>query len=64
MSGGAEAHIRKTQFTYNANANLVLQTDHTVRRDIDAPTGEPESLLTAYTSTDLRQGMGTRIKKS
>jgi pre-mRNA-splicing helicase BRR2 len=57
----AEAQLRKTQFTYNANANLVLQTDHTVRRDLDGPTGEPESLSENYSSNELMKQMGSRI---
>jgi len=55
----AEAQLRKTQFTYNANANLVLQTSTTVKRDLSAPTGEPET-LGKFDPTTLRGQMGSR----
>ena len=59
----AEEQLRKTQFTYNANANLVLQTSTTVRRDSSAPTGEPETLGNIDTST-LRSQMGSRAVRT
>ncbi|KAJ6358699.1 hypothetical protein OIU76_000427 [Salix suchowensis] len=43
LGGGAEAHARFKQREYRANSSLVQTTD-TRRRDIHAPTGEPESL--------------------